>query len=134
MIKEFAILLSYDIWFYLTHVALHWPSLYHIHKLHHKRFPITWMDTFEGHTMETVVQLAGAFFPLLVWEYGPWEIAVPLAFIGIRGLLRHDPRGSWLTGDHHILHHKEPNWNYGELWIDYLCGTSYSHRIEDGKV
>lgn len=134
MLKECLIVLSYDIWFYITHVVLHFPLLYSIHKLHHKRFPTTWMDTFEGHSVETVVQIAGAFVPMFFWSYTLKELVLPLVFIGVRGLARHDPRGTWLTGEHHILHHKHPKCNFGEYWIDSLCGTSYSHIVEDGAV
>ena len=132
MLKEGLIVLSYDIWFYITHVVLHWSPMYPIHKLHHTRFPITWKDTFEGHSLETLGQILGAFFPLLFWSYTWKEIALPLVFIGVRGLVRHDPQGTWLTGKHHILHHKHPNCNFGEYWIDSLCGTSYQYNIEDG--
>jgi hypothetical protein len=92
------------------------------------------MDTFEGHSVETVVQIAGAFVPMFFWSYTLKELVLPLVFIGVRGLARHDPRGTWLTGEHHILHHKHPKCNFGEYWIDSLCGTSYSHIVEDGAV
>jgi sterol desaturase/sphingolipid hydroxylase (fatty acid hydroxylase superfamily) len=28
-----------------------------------------------------------------------------------------------LVGDHHLIHHQYPNYNYGEVWLDQLCGT-----------
>lgn len=134
MLKECLIVLSYDIWFYITHYFLHKPALYPIHKLHHANYPTTWRDAFEGHSAESLIQIVGAFFPLLFSSYSLEELAMPLMFIGIRGLARHDSHGSWLTGEHHLLHHKHSNCNFGEYWIDSLCGTSYSHIIEDGKA
>ena len=31
---------------------------------------------------------------------------------------------------HHLLHHKHPSYNYGEYWIDLLCGTTYPNDEE----
>jgi sterol desaturase/sphingolipid hydroxylase (fatty acid hydroxylase superfamily) len=43
--------------------------------------------------------------------------------LNIRGMMRHDKRGTWLVGNHHLLHHQYPRYNYGEVWLDYLGGT-----------
>lgn len=39
--------------------------------------------------------------------------------------MRHDHNFIWLIGNHHLLHHKNINYNFGEYWIDYLCNTKY---------
>jgi hypothetical protein len=32
-----------------------------------------------------------------------------------------------VDGGHHLEHHRRPLCNYGEVWIDWLCGTLASH-------
>jgi hypothetical protein len=46
-----------------------------------------------------------------------------LIIVNIRGMLRHDVRYIWLIGNHHILHHKYPQYNFGEYWLDTLFDT-----------
>jgi sterol desaturase/sphingolipid hydroxylase (fatty acid hydroxylase superfamily) len=47
-------------------------------------------------------------------------------------MLRHESNkyAVYIIGNHHLLHHKYPNYNYGEYWIDYICGTLYPNQIE----
>jgi sterol desaturase/sphingolipid hydroxylase (fatty acid hydroxylase superfamily) len=39
----------------------------------------------------------------------------------------------WI-GNHHLLHHQFPAWNFGEYWLDWLCGTvcPYQNRVVTG--
>jgi hypothetical protein len=48
---------------------------------------------------------------------------VAVAFVGARGAMRHDHRFTPWIGNHHILHHKYPRFNFGEFWIDACFGT-----------
>jgi len=45
-------------------------------------------------------------------------------------MLRHDNRFIWLIGNHHILHHKHPKYNFGEYWLDKLFQTDYPNLDE----
>lgn len=45
-------------------------------------------------------------------------------------MLRHDYRCSWLIGNHHLIHHMHPNYNYGEYWLDYLFNTEW-HKCKE---
>ena len=45
-------------------------------------------------------------------------------------MLRHDKRFIWLIGNHHILHHKYPRYNFGEYWLDKLFRTNYPNKNE----
>ena len=70
------------------------------------------------------------FFPYTVYTYTLRDTLLVLAFLNIRGMMRHDPRWSWLIGNHHILHHKYSEYNFGEYWMDTLCGTRYPKNSE----
>ena len=123
-------ILSYDVWFYLSHIVLHNHLLYKHHAEHHTKPEPMFLDTFVASTVETVFQGVGAFIPCVVYTYTPTDLLIAGAFIAIRGMLRHDERGVFLIGNHHLLHHKYQNYNYGEYWIDSLCGTRYPNKKE----
>ena len=42
-------------------------------------------------------------------------------------MMRHDRRFIFIVGNHHLLHHKYQKYNYGEYWIDMLCGTKFKN-------
>jgi len=88
------------------------------------------LDTYHGHPFETLFQGIGVFFPLLFYSFSITDFIIALTFLNIRGMLRHDERGTFLIGNHHLLHHKYPNYNFGEYWIDTLCGTRYPNNKE----
>jgi len=117
-------ILSYDIWFYISHLLLHTKYLYkYIHYKHHTIKNPTFLDTYVGHHLEGVFQGIGMFFPFIWFCYTFYEVAFILLYLNIKGMLRHDHRIIHLVGDHHINHHKYPNYNYGEIWLDWLCGS-----------
>ena len=116
-------ILGYDIWFYISHILLHTPLLWNIHKIHHEAVHPTVADTYKSHWFESPFQGLGFLAPLLVQPLDPWALATALLFVNIRGMARHDSRTVWLIGNHHLLHHQYVGCNYGEYWIDRLCGT-----------
>jgi sterol desaturase/sphingolipid hydroxylase (fatty acid hydroxylase superfamily) len=130
MIRLVVSIISYDIWFYISHVILHSQFMYHFHKLHHTKPIPTYEDTYLAHSVETVFQGVGFMFPAVVYTYMPQDIILVLLFLNIRGMMAHDPRFVFLVGNHHLLHHKYGNCNYGQYWIDSLGGTRH-HRTED---
>ena len=89
----------------------------------------TYLDTYVGHVLEGPFQGVGMFFPCIIFTYTYYEIFIVLLFLNIRGMMRHDERFVFLIGNHHLLHHKHPNYNFGEYWIDFLCGTLYIKNI-----
>lgn len=117
--------LGYDLWFYVSHRALHTRPFWWIHAQHHERVSgLRWPDAYHGHWLETATQLLGFFLPA---AFGLWDwrvAALTAALINARGLVRHDERMTWLIGDHHIQHHRRPKWNFGEAWLDAVFGTS----------
>jgi sterol desaturase/sphingolipid hydroxylase (fatty acid hydroxylase superfamily) len=116
---------SYDIVFYATHILLHTPMFYWIHKKHHEKSEPTFLDTYYGHWLESPIQSVGFVVPFMFLEFDSMQTVCALMIVNARGILRHDPRGSFITGDHHLIHHKIPNCNYGDYWIDYLMNTHY---------
>ena len=123
--------ISYDIWFYISHVLLHHKLLYPIHKIHHNteyKF-LTFLNTGDGHIVEIPLQTVGIFAPLIFYSVSS-ELLWAFAVILLRGYMRHDHRCSFLIGNHHLLHHKYSSYNFGEYWIDLVCGTCYPYRSE----
>ena len=122
---------SYDVWFYVSHLILHWRSLYApIHAVHHSKSKPQFLDAYTGHWFESPFQSIGTVVPMFFMTYSLYDIAWILLFLNARGMMRHDDRFTWLLGNHHLLHHLYPNYNYGEYWLDWLGGTLYPHREE----
>lgn len=130
MIHIVVSIISYDIWFYLSHILLHSNVLYKYHKEHHTKMVPTYLDTYVGHALEGPFQGLGMFVPCVVLTYSYYDLLIILLFLNVRGMMRHDERCAFLIGNHHLLHHKYPNCNFGEYWIDTLCGTRYQKNNE----
>lgn len=132
MFFVFLHVLFYDFWYYVSHIILHNPSVYFIHKIHHrKRYnQLSYADTHEGHLVEHLVQPLGIFVPLFMTNFSVTPLVISFIVIELRGFMRHDERFSWLIGNHHLLHHKYPKHNFGEYWLDKLCGTTYPNNSE----
>jgi len=125
MINIIFSIISYDIWFYVSHILLHHPSFYKYHKEHHLNISPTYLDTYVGHPLEGPFQGIGMFFPFILLHYNTYDIFTVLLVLNIRGMMRHDERFVFLIGNHHLMHHKHPNCNFGEYWIDSIFGTNY---------
>ena len=72
------------------------------------------------------------FIPFIFYSINIKIFIIILCILNIRGMLRHESNkyAVYIIGNHHLLHHKYPNYNYGEYWIDYICGTLYPNQIE----
>jgi sterol desaturase/sphingolipid hydroxylase (fatty acid hydroxylase superfamily) len=130
MFQIICFILCHDIWFYISHIMLHNKKLWFIHKEHHSKIDLHFLDTYLGHWFETVFQGIGYFFPIFFIDYTWTDAIVALCLLNIRGMMNHDERCVWLIGNHHLLHHKHPQYNFGEYWIDTLCGTRYPNLLE----
>jgi len=130
MLNILASILAYDIWFYISHVMLHSHLMSKYHKLHHTRPVPTYVDTYLATTVETTFQGVGFMFPALVYTYSAGDIIIILFLLNLRGMMAHDRRWTFLIGNHHLLHHKYGNCNYGQYWIDTLCGTRHPRNEE----
>ena len=105
-------ILSYDVWFYFSHLLLHTKYGYAwIHKHHHavNYRTMRYSDAYVGHMLESPLQGMGMLFPLIFIEFEYIPFLWALLFVNVRGMMRHDPRFECLTGNHHLLHHHHRN-------------------------
>lgn len=127
MLTEFIFyIFSYDIWFYISHLLLHTKHGYRlIHKHHHAvdYDTMNWKDTYVSHVVEGPLQGIGLVAPLAFVDFDFYTFGAALLFVNVRGMLRHDLRFVWLIGNHHLLHHKYPQHNFGEHWLDKFFRT-----------
>ena len=130
IIKIIFSIFCYDIWFYISHLILHHEYVYKYHKTHHKKINPAFIDTYTGHFLEGPFQSIGLMLCFIFIKFVIIERIIILILINLRGMLRHDERGIYLIGNHHLLHHKYPNYNFGEFWLDYLFGTKYPNNDE----
>ena len=125
MIQTVVHIIGYDIWFYISHLLLHTRTLYWIHRSHHTKIYPMFLDTYHGHPLESVIQCLGFFVPFAYGMNSPYHALASLMILNIRGMMRHDARtGYIIDGSHHLFHHMNPKVNFGEPWIDALCGTA----------
>ena len=132
LLNLITLILSYDIWFYISHLILHIKKIYFIHKVHHsiKYDNLKYFNAYTGHNFEKLFQGIGILFPYVYISFNIYSFIIASILINARGMMRHDNRFAWLIGNHHLLHHQYFNYNFGEYWLDYLFGTLYPNKDE----
>lgn len=131
IIHLFCFVVSYDIWFYFSHILLHNIHLYKlIHKYHHQKdySILQFTDNYVGHILEGPFQGVGILVPFVFMDANMYAFVSAIILINMRGMMRHDNRFIPLIGNHHILHHKYPRYNFGEYWLDKLFMTNYNKK------
>ena len=121
-LQVLCVILGYDLWFYTSHIILH-KWMYSIHYIHHQIANPVYSDAYVGHWIEGPFQGLGVFFPYMFMKFNLASFVFAIVLINVRSMMRHDENNILLIGNHHLLHHKYPQYNYGEYWIDLLCGT-----------
>jgi sterol desaturase/sphingolipid hydroxylase (fatty acid hydroxylase superfamily) len=126
----FILIISYDIWFYITHIIFHYNSLYKYHKKHHEDKNTTYLVAFKGGKLEQISSYGSIFIYIIFSNYIDFtSLCYSSAYTTIRSIIQHEPRLlnnkiiSIFYSDHHIKHHTFFNYNYGQYWLDYLFGT-----------
>jgi sterol desaturase/sphingolipid hydroxylase (fatty acid hydroxylase superfamily) len=135
-------ILCYDIWFYISHLVLHLPWCFqNIHYIHHqRRKDLRYYDAYHNHILETLFQSIGFFIPLIPQIGLPGgfyllPVFISLVYINIKGMIQHDIHAKdYDFVKHHLRHHTNFDVNYGEYWLDYLCGTLHDENIDKYKV
>ena len=123
-------IILYDIWFYFSHIILHYKWMYKYHKQHHMNVFPTWLDTSDSSVVENILQSIGLFLGPLYYQKLTTDFVIASGLISVRGLMRHDDRCTFLIGNHHLLHHQYLSYNFGEYWLDYIFGTMYPNYAE----
>jgi sterol desaturase/sphingolipid hydroxylase (fatty acid hydroxylase superfamily) len=118
-------ILGYDIWFYLSHIILHLPWMYRkIHHIHHEIAAPRYKDTYHGHWFEGPFQSIGFLLPFACgYDFDLLQFTLGLLLVNARGMIRHETRLARWFGNHHLIHHRAPNCNFGEYWLDRVFGT-----------
>jgi len=115
-----------DVWFYCTHRALHYGSLYkNIHKQHHRFTAPCSLAAVYAHPIEFVIgnYMGVALGPTIVGAH-PSVGMVWWAVCLFGTCLTHSGYGVNSSVHHHDLHHEFFNCNFGVSYgLDYLCGT-----------
>lgn len=88
------------------------------------------MDTYLAHWFESIFQSLGLLIALYFIETTLMELIIVTTILNIRGMMRHDARFIPIVGNHHLLHHKYGNYNFGEYWLDTIFGTKYPNETE----
>ena len=142
LILSFGILLiTHDIYFYVTHRLMHHPILFkHVHLVHHQSSTPSPWAAYSFHPWEAIIQ---AIFYILVVFLLPVHGVVLFVFViymivrnvqghlGIEFLPSFFVDHPWLfwftTTTHHDLHHKYSNYNYGLYftWMDDWFQTTH---------
>jgi len=127
-----------DTMIYWIHWAIHLPSLYPIHKLHHKWIIPTPFASFAFHPADGFAQslpyhVFAYFIPLNKYLYLSLFLLVCTWTVSI-----HDGKGFYygdiINGaDHHTIHHSDFKYNYGQYFTfwDRVMGT---HRLPKRSV
>jgi len=120
----------YDVWFYFSNVLIHKFMVEY-----HKERPIHYYTyKYEYYFHLLVIKSLGLLIPFMklrtsaIWV--PINFVSAVGYVTIRGKLRQNNQFVWLVGNHHLLHHKYPHYNFGEIWLDELFDTDYPNKNE----
>jgi len=132
MINILSNIILYDLLYYYIHIILHNQQIYFIHKIHHNTLynKLTYKSANNANHVEHIIQYVGILIPTIAFKFTMSELFVCFLFIYIRSLLKHEQKFSYIIGNHHILHHKYPKYNFGEYWLDNIFGTCYPNNDE----
>jgi Delta7-sterol 5-desaturase len=134
----FLLLFFHEIYFYVTHLFMHKPSLYkRMHQIHHYSSTVSPWASFSFHPYETLVH--ALFIPLFVMvvPVHPVIIFVYLIFMTVTAVSNHlgyeiikskNIRSWFISGEHHSLHHEKFKYNFGLYFtlLDKIFKTEYA--------
>jgi len=95
--------------------------------MHHQTKPdeLDYSDAHKEHWVESFAKPVGLLIPCVFGQASAASLTTSAVFVYVRSMMHHDYRFVWLTGQHHLLHHRFPKYNFGEEWVDFLFGTRY---------
>ena len=116
-----------DIWFFSTHMALHWPPLYRaVHKFHHRFKAPTAVACMYANPVEFCAgNVAGVVLGPALTNCHPYSAAFWFAFSLISTSMTHSGY-RFFGADDHDRHHEHFDCNFGVgVFMDRLCGTTF---------
>ena len=132
----------HEFYFYLTHIWMHQPKWYRrVHHVHHVSHKVSPWASFSFHPWECLVH--AIFFPVMVLliPIHPLVIISYFTFMTLTAVSNHSGveifksklvRKIFISGEHHYLHHKRYQGNYGLFYtfIDKIFKTEISEQTE----
>lgn len=125
-----------DVWFYLTHRALHWRSLYGpIHKFHHRFKAPTAVACVYAHPVEYCIgNAAGVILGPTLTNCHPLSAGFWMAFSLISTAMSHSGY-AFLGAENHDLHHEHFDYNFGVgVFMDKLLGTGFEGSEREAAI
>lgn len=116
-----------DVWFYVTHRALHSKILYaRIHKIHHRFKAPTAVAAMYAHPLEYGIgNLGGVAAGVVLTNCHPCTAFLWTGFGVVSSTLGHSGY-SFFGAQNHDFHHQYFTYNYGVGGgMDWLCGTEF---------
>lgn len=141
----FIISIIHEVYFYFTHVWMHWPRVFRaVHAVHHYSRKTSPWASFSFHPLEAMIQ--AAFIPLvvLIVPIHPTMLLAYLTFMTLTAISNHlgyeliGPswiRSFFISGSHHSSHHEKYNSNFGLYFtfIDRWMGTEDSSFLRRAR-
>ena len=129
--STFLLMMIHDIYFYLTHRAMHNKKIYSvIHSIHHKSNNPTPWAAFSFHPIEAIIQIGFLPVVILVIPFHVSSIAIWVMYMMIFNVIGHlgyefFPRKFvdsifgriFFTSSFHNMHHRKNNCNYGLYFV-----------------
>lgn len=110
--------ICYDISFFFLHKLIHMPSLYWIHKMHHKTYGTIAASCFYMTIYDMILEIFVPFF------IGPWILRDHsyLSFIiwAVLSIFNTFKEHSGYGRDHHYIHHITSTKHFGLIFTDYV--------------
>jgi len=125
-----------DVWFFSTHIALHWPPLYRaIHKRHHRFKAPTAVACMYAHPLEFCIgNVMGVILGPALTNPHPYVAAFWMAFALTSTSMSHSgylPFGAL----HHDQHHEHFDYNFGvAVFMDKLFGTGFHGSAREKAI
>ena len=119
-----------DIYFYISHRPLHTKWLYHLHK-HHHTGSICVAKSLDANGLEHLFGNLGSFIigVILLWHFGYIiNIYIITSWVGLATIntcISHSNYQCHLDSGSHFLHHKyrQCNYGFGLYLMDHITGT-----------
>lgn len=121
-----------QLWFWSAHRFVHsHPKLYKfIHAWHHRHkepFALTGIDCTVSEML--VLNIPAVVFPLLILQPNRIVASCWVMLAAAHVPLAHSGHYLW-TDDYHTIHHRDPRFNFGSIFLDRIFHTLYKEKTK----